>query len=184
MPDDKLPAVIDAHFVLDHNALDRICMHVADGGSLVDLCRDWNISFGYVSNWIHSDSQRNERYRQALNDRGEWAAERLLQELRRLAFLDIRKAFNADGTLKPITEWNEELGSAVQAIEVDELFEGFGQDREWKGFTKKIKLWDKNKSIEMLCKTMQMFAERIEVSASESFEQLIKLSLEKGKQPQ
>lgn len=169
--------VLDTHFVLDGNALDHICIRVADGGTLIDLCREWNISFGFVSNWLHSCPKRSERYRQALNDRGEWATERMLQELRRLAFLDIRQAFNADGTLKPINEWSPELGAAIQAIEINELYEDSGNERVWTGFAKKIKLWDKNKSLETLCKTMQLFSERVEISASESFAELIKQSL-------
>lgn len=173
----SLPAIIEGRISLNDDLMSQICIKVADGGTLVQLCKEWNVSFGLISNWIHSDESRSKRYRQALNDRGEWATERLLQELRRLAFVDIRSAFTPQGTIKPMDQWPDELGSAVQSVDVEELFAGRGAEKEHIGQSKKIKFWDKNKSIETLCKTMQMFQDRVEITASESIVELVKQSL-------
>lgn len=78
--------------------------------------------------------------------------ERIAQELARIGFSDIRELFNEDGSLKPPNEWPDDLAATVASIETDELFQGVGRDREQIGFTKKVKVWEKVKALEALCK--------------------------------
>jgi phage terminase small subunit len=78
--------------------------------------------------------------------------ERTLREVARLAYNDPRQFFAADGTLKPIEEWTEDMGAAVASLEVDELFAGTGEDRKAVGHTKKLKFWDKNAALEKAMK--------------------------------
>ena len=53
----------------------------------------------------------------------EVSANDVLAELVKLAKSDIRKVWNEDGSLKPMTEWPEEIAGCVASVEVDELFE-------------------------------------------------------------
>jgi len=84
----------------------------------------------------------------------------VVRELANMAFFDIRSLFTADGNLKPISEMTEQEGKMIAGIEVEELFEGRGQDRERIGNLKKIKLWNKNMALQDLGKHLGMFIER------------------------
>jgi len=86
--------------------------------------------------------------------------ERILQELCRIAFSDTRKLFNSDGTLKPVSEWENEVAASVAGIDTLELFSGKGEHREIIGYLKKVKLWDKNKALELLGRYRQMWADK------------------------
>ena len=63
----------------------------------------------------------------------------VLGELLRLARVDIAGAFDKNGKLKPIHEIPEDVRRAICGVEVDELFEGTGRDREQVGFTRKVR---------------------------------------------
>lgn len=76
--------------------------------------------------------------------------ERVMQELAVMVFAKAEYLYGPDGELLPPDQWPETIASAVAAIEVEELFEGRGEARQRVGFTKKVKLWDKNKAIENL----------------------------------
>ena len=51
----------------------------------------------------------------------EITADRVLKEIARPAFLDIRKAFNADGSLKPIHDLDDDTAAAIAGLEVSEI---------------------------------------------------------------
>ena len=90
-------------------------------------------------------------------ERVQITADRVLIELGRLAFLDIRKAFNADGSLKPIHELDDDTAAAIAGIEVSETSGG-----DWSaGTLKKIKLSDKRASLELCGRHLQMFVDRV-----------------------
>ncbi|MCY1388615.1 Terminase small subunit [compost metagenome] len=84
--------------------------------------------------------------------RTEITQDRVLQELARLAFLDVRKAFNADGSLKPIHELDDDTAAAVAGMDIAEI--GSGEDAI--GFVKKIKLSDKKGALELVMRHLGM----------------------------
>lgn len=154
--------------------LDVICIHVSNGGTLIELAKQFDIQFGSLSNWIHADKERNRRYLAALNDRGEWSQERVLQELRMLGLSDIRVLFHENGSLKPVTEWPEEIARAVASIEVFEEFAGSGEDKAQIGWTKKVKFWDKTRALELVGKNLKLFTDKIENSTTVKLEDLVR----------
>lgn len=103
----------------------------------------------------------------------------ILLELLKIARTDIGQAFDVNGNMKPINEIPEDVRRAIQAIEVDELFEGQGHERTQVGLTKKIKFWDKVKSLELLGKHLKLFTERHEVQHNLTLEQLVAASQQK-----
>lgn len=141
--------------------LDTICSYVASGGTIVTLANCWDIRFGDLSNWLHKEPERSKRYRDALEDRTEWAMERLLRELRSIALSDIKQLFNEDGAVLPVSEWPDSVSRAISSIEVDELW---GKNAEGKneqiGTTKKVKFWDKLRALELIGKNVGMFVDR------------------------
>ncbi len=79
-------------------------------------------------------------------------AERTLEEVARIGFSDIRKLFNDDGSHKLPSEWDDDEAAAIAGVEVLEEFSGRGEDRTLVGFTKKVRLFDKIKALELLSK--------------------------------
>lgn len=90
------------------------------------------------------------------------SAEMVLEELVRLAKVDVEALFNPDGSLKPINEIPEDARRAIAGIEIVEEFEGRGKDRKQIGWAKKVKLWDKNKSLELIGRHLKMFTDVVE----------------------
>jgi phage terminase small subunit len=84
---------------------------------------------------------------------------RVLAELARIAFADRRDLFNDDFTLKKPSELSDEVSAALAGIEVEELWQGRGEDREQIGYLKKVKLCDKVKALELLAKYLGIFKE-------------------------
>jgi phage terminase small subunit len=90
-------------------------------------------------------------------------AEAVLDELARVGFSDLRKAFSPDGGLLPVGEWPEDVARAISSVEVEELFEGSGKERQQVGWTKKVKLWPKTEALSLLGKNLKLFTDVIDV---------------------
>jgi len=90
--------------------------------------------------------------------------ERCLREYARLAFLDIEKIFNADGSLKPISEIDEDSRRAIAGIDVS------SQKIDDKEFAKifKIRMSDKRAALDSIMKHLGGFDadNRIEIKLS------------------
>lgn len=91
-------------------------------------------------------------------------ADRVITEVARLGFADLRRLFDDKGALLPVQEWPDDVAAAIASVEVDELFEGFGENRVQVGYTKKVKLWDKGKALEMLGRHLKLWIDRAELS--------------------
>lgn len=130
------------------------------------------IRSGYSEKTAYSSGQRllknveiQAKIQDAMNERAvrtEIDQDRVLKELGRLGFSDIRKYFNDDGSLKNIADLEEDAAAAVSSVEVDELFDGGGKDRVKIGYTRKIKFWDKNSALEKIGKHLKMFTDKVE----------------------
>lgn len=99
------------------------------------------------------------------------SAERVLAELMRFAFADLRQAFDEQGRLRPIHELPEDVARAISGVEVEELFEGRGEERAQIGVLRKVKFWDKPRGLELLAKHLGLLVERHEVKVSLTAEQ-------------
>lgn len=80
--------------------------------------------------------------------------ERVLAEYAKMAFADPRKFFREDGTLKLITELDNDTAAALAAFEVTEEFDGQGPNRYQVGDTKKIKWADKRAALDSINRMM------------------------------
>jgi len=90
-------------------------------------------------------------------------ADRVLQEIAKLAFYDPRNFFNANGTLKQVTELDDHTAMALGGMEINELW-GPSEDgeRQQIGVTKKFKLIDKGINLERLGKHLKLFTDKVE----------------------
>lgn len=101
--------------------------------------------------------------------RTEISQDTVLRELLAIARSDIGELFDADGKLRPLAEIPEQARRAIAAIETetrkDVLDETAGEAEEVT--TKKVKLWDKPKALELLGKHLKLWVDRIEVDATD-----------------
>ena len=92
--------------------------------------------------------------------------DRVLQELARLAFSDIRKAFREDGTLKPPSELDDDMAAALAGIDTTtERLRG-GEEDATSLTTKKIKVFDKGAALTLAMKHLGMLTEKSEVTVT------------------
>jgi phage terminase small subunit len=92
------------------------------------------------------------------------SVDRVLAEYAKLAFLDIRKALDDNGHLKPISELDDDTAAAIAGLEVESLYEGRGENREHVGTLKKIKLSDKKGALDSIARHLGMFTDKAEIS--------------------
>lgn len=97
--------------------------------------------------------QRQQEMQKAL----EITTERVLAEVARLAFVDIRNLYHEDGTLKQPHELDDNTAAAIQSIDVEALFDGRGEDREHVGNLRKYKLVNKAEPLRDLMKHLGLF---------------------------
>lgn len=105
------------------------------------------------------------------SDRTQIDADWLLKRLGEEAVADIADLYDDNNNLKPVKEWPLIWRQGLVAgVEIEALYEGFGEDREQIGQTKKIKLSDRIKRLELIGKhvDVQAFREKIEVELTGS----------------
>ena len=92
-------------------------------------------------------------------------AEYVLKRLVEIDQLDILDIMHEDLSLKPLSEWPLSWRRTVSTVEIQELFEGSGDERAMVGFLKKIKGIDKIKNLELLGKHIAVgaFQEKMEI---------------------
>lgn len=78
--------------------------------------------------------------------------ERVLEEYAKVAFMDIRKIFTVDGGLKPIQDIDEDAAGALAGIESYDEKSGDGE--ESLGTNRKVKVWDKVKALDSICRVL------------------------------
>lgn len=96
--------------------------------------------------------------------RADVSVERVLTELGRIGFSDLREAFTESGQLKLPREWSDDFAAAVSSVEVvtrpgAEVDENGNRAVE---YVHKLRLWDKNSALEKIGKHLKMFVERME----------------------
>ena len=99
---------------------------------------------------------------------------RVLRALGNLAFFDVRKFWNEDGTLRNVTELDADTAQALAGFEVEKLFAHFAKGKAQEtGTTSKIKLVNRLQALEALGRHHKLFTDKVEVSASEDLVQKI-----------
>lgn len=99
----------------------------------------------------------------------------VLEELKKIGFANMKQVFNENGGLKNIQDMDSDVAAAICSIESFEEFNGYGADREYIGDTKKIKMLDKTKALELIGKHLGMFKDKLEIESDKPFEINIKV---------
>jgi phage terminase small subunit len=97
-------------------------------------------------------------------DTADVTAVRVIRELSRIAFSDLRDVYNDGGNLKSPSEWSDDTAAAISGIDI-EIRRARTQDEsgEWGAWQNeglaKIKRWDKLRALEMLAKHLGVLKE-------------------------
>jgi phage terminase small subunit len=94
----------------------------------------------------------------------EITADRVLQELAKMAFFDPGDLFEDDGSMKQLKDIAPDARMAIAGLEVAELFEGTGEQKHAYGLMKKMKLVDKGQNLERLGRHLKLFTDKWEGS--------------------
>jgi len=116
----------------------------------------------YVS--VRSAIEEAKKKRQ---ERVEITQDRVLQELARIAFFDLRKLYREDGSLKPVSELDDDSAAVLASIEVVESNRG-GQDGESSAleYVKKAKVFDKGTALTLAMRHLGMLNDKLTVDAN------------------
>lgn len=102
----------------------------------------------------------------ARNQRLEITADEVLLELRRMLTADVALLTDEKGCVKAVDDIPLDLRRTIASIDVEEIWEGRGEDREQVGVLKKVRFWNKEKAAELLGKHLKLFTEKHEVEHS------------------
>lgn len=94
---------------------------------------------------------------------------------------DIGDIYNETGTFKPMHDWPKIWRQMLQGVDVEELFEGYGKEREHIGQTVKARFIDKMKAIELLGRHVDVKAFEKQVTEIHIHQKLIS-RLQQGRQ--
>lgn len=92
--------------------------------------------------------------------------DRVLQELARVAFSDLRRAFREDGTLKLPHEMDDDTAAALAGIDTNAVNVG-GADDPTTLTTRKIKVFGKTEALTLAMRHLGMLNDKLEVTLPE-----------------
>ena len=98
--------------------------------------------------------------------RTEINADYVLKRLAEIDQMDCLDILNDNGSVKPISKWPKIWRQFISGLDIADIFEGSGEERELVGLLKKIKWPDKLKNLELLGKhvSVQAFKEKMELT--------------------
>lgn len=102
---------------------------------------------------------------QKRNERVETDQDYVVNKLHEIAEMDVLDIFNDDLSLRPLHEWPKIWRQYLSGVDIAEMFEGRGDDREMVGILKKIKWPDKVKNLELLGRHYGIFSDKLDVTS-------------------
>lgn len=173
----ELEDAVDVHPTVE----EKYCMNkfyeiLANGGNLIDWCKSTGERYSDVMNWIQEDPDRLKRYEKALECRGEYLFHRIMKEFEAIGFSDTRDLYDEQGNLKPPSEWPDSVAGAISGV--DTTVAKYDKDGELiEPETKKIRLYDKLRALELMGKNLKMFVDRHEHEHKMTLEDLVNSSV-------
>jgi hypothetical protein len=149
--------------------LERICEVVANGGSLVNLCRHWTVSHRQMFNWIKKQPCGQAMYDEAIRLRHEYTDEMVAAGLHAHAQSNIKDLFDSNGDPLNPHYLSDEISQSIESIKITERHTENGD----KIVTRDYKLVDKLKSSDMLLRTRGKYLDKVEHSGSVKLEDIL-----------
>lgn len=108
-----------------------------------------NLRKPYIRNRIEKGLKRQAK-------KAEITADKIIAEAAKLAFINAQSLFDKNGNLLPISELPPEVAAAVASVEVVSTYKNKGSEDDEPEYLKKVKLWDKKGSLELLAKLLHL----------------------------
>lgn len=110
--------------------------------------------------------------------------DRVLLELSRIAFFDVRKLYRDDGSLKPPHELDDEAAAVLAGIDVVEMRGGVGVSDDGDAqhvpmYTKKAKVFDKNGALTLAMRHLGMLTDKTEISGPGGVQPVLNVTIGK-----
>jgi phage terminase small subunit len=102
--------------------------------------------------------------RKKLQKRTEVTIDRVINELSKSGFMDIREAYDNDGNLLPVDQLPDSIAACVVGVDVTETWIGKGKNAQ-KVVTTKLKLMDKKGSLQLIGQHLGAFPANVKVTA-------------------
>ena len=125
-------------------------------------------------------SQRIEHLTNELKKRNMVTVERVLAEYAKIGFFDPRKLLRDDGSPKEISELDDQTAAVIAGMDIQEVYEGSGDSREFVGYIKKYKLADKKGALDSMAKYLGMFTDKTELEIKSIPQVIIKRGEQSG----
>ena len=93
----------------------------------------------------------------------EITADKIIQEIAKIAFQDVRNLYRSDGGLIPITELDDKSAASIAGVEVTSRS---GGEAEVTYVTSKIKLSDKHAALVTLARHFGLLSDKIQLSGT------------------
>lgn len=98
------------------------------------------------------------RLRDAIANEIGATAERTIKQMARLAYGDVRRLCNGDGSFKLPHQWDDDGAAVVSSVEMDVRVVGTGKDREVIPFVKRVRMADRNAATANLARHQGLFS--------------------------
>lgn len=144
---------------------------VSDGKTLLDFCVEREVIYGRVFRWIQGDDTRADLFATAEETRAKNLEDRVIRGIVSTDDATVKDLLDAEGNPLPVDELSSSAARAVQSIEVMVDKEG--------GTTKKVKLYDRLKALEMAGRNRKMFTDKTELTGQVSLADLVTASMQK-----
>ncbi|MDE2105605.1 MAG: terminase small subunit [Patescibacteria group bacterium] len=95
----------------------------------------------------------------------EITADRVLQELAKLAFFKVTDALDADGRFKPLSELDDTTAAAIAGFKT--VSKVTGEDEDGMVVFTDMKFADKGQNLERLGKHLKLFTDKLEIDATD-----------------
>jgi len=97
-------------------------------------------------------------------------AEAVLRELQTFGHVDPGDIVDEKGRLLPLKQMPEAVRRAIASVEIEEIWDGKGDERVQVGELKKVKFWPKHRGLEMLGRHIKLFGDEGDSSVTNVFQ--------------
>lgn len=86
-------------------------------------------------------------------------ADEVLRELQTFGHMDPAEIVDEQGRLLPLKKMPEHVRRAIASVEIEEIWDGKGDERVQVGELKKVKFWPKHRGLELLGQHIKLFGD-------------------------
>ncbi len=102
----------------------------------------------------------------ARSERTQIDADRVLMEISRVAFFDIRKLYSREtGAPIPVHLLDDDTAAALISMDIDEIFEGAGENRRLVGYAKRYRAAPKIEALALAMRHLGLLNDKLKVDA-------------------